>query len=169
MFGSTSSSSSHDAETLASSLELDHANIEAQLQRDATSKSLKLPTKDEFFLVLVRLRLGLLEMDLAYRFEVSQSYVSAVLNTWIPFLRAQLQNLLRWSQTTVGPKNGVFEHFPNAIAAIDCTEIQIERPHKIPAQRAVYSQYKKSYHNEVPCCNRARLRSFRCYVTWLPR
>ena len=75
LFGSTSSSSSRDAETLVSSLELDHAYIEAQPQRDAFSKSQKLPTKDEFFLVLVRLRLGLLEIDLAYTFEVSQSYV----------------------------------------------------------------------------------------------
>ena len=36
----------------------------------------------------------------------------------------------------------MFVHFPNAVTAIDCTEIQIERPHKIPAQRAVYLQYK---------------------------
>ena len=72
----------------------------------------------------LRLRLGLLQMDLAYRFKVPQSYVSAVLNTWTPFLRAQLQNFLKWPQTNVGPKNGVFVHFPNAIATIDCTEIQ---------------------------------------------
>ena len=31
---------------------------------------------DEFFLVMIRLRLGLLEKDLAYRFGISQSTVS---------------------------------------------------------------------------------------------
>ena len=45
---------------------------------------------EEFFLVLVRLRLGLFEQDLAYRFGVSQSTVSRVINTWINFIYLQL-------------------------------------------------------------------------------
>ena len=45
----TSSSSSHDAETLVSSLELDHAYIEPQPQRDAFSKSRKLPNERRVF------------------------------------------------------------------------------------------------------------------------
>ena len=38
---------------------------------------------DEFFLVTIRLRLGLLEKDLAYRFGISQPTVSRILITWI--------------------------------------------------------------------------------------
>ena len=41
---------------------------------------------DEFFLVLVRLCLGLLEQDLAYRFGISQPTVSRIFATWINFL-----------------------------------------------------------------------------------
>ena len=40
---------------------------------------------DEFFLVMIRLRLGLLEKDLAYRFGILQSTVSRILITWINF------------------------------------------------------------------------------------
>ena len=46
---------------------------------------------DEFFLVMIRLRLGLLEKDLAYRFGMSQSTVSRILITWINFLYLQFQ------------------------------------------------------------------------------
>jgi hypothetical protein len=44
---------------------------------------------NEFFLLLVRLRLGLLEQDLAYRFGISQSSVSRILITWINFVYLQ--------------------------------------------------------------------------------
>ena len=44
---------------------------------------------DEFFLIMIRLRLGLLERDLAYRFGISQSTVSRILITWINFLYLQ--------------------------------------------------------------------------------
>ena len=37
---------------------------------------------DEFFLVIIQLRLGLLEKDLAYRFGLSQPTVSRILITW---------------------------------------------------------------------------------------
>ena len=41
---------------------------------------------NEFFLVMCRLRLGLLEEDIAYRFNISQSTVSRVCTTWINLL-----------------------------------------------------------------------------------
>ena len=45
-----------------------------------------LPPIEEFLLVLIRLRLGLLEQDIAYRFGLSQSTVSRIITTWINFL-----------------------------------------------------------------------------------
>ena len=44
-----------------------------------------LPPLEEFFLVLVRLRLGLLEQDLADHFELSCARVSRTFTTWINF------------------------------------------------------------------------------------
>jgi hypothetical protein len=41
---------------------------------------------DQFFLVLVRLRTGMLELELADRFNISQSTVSRLLITWLNYL-----------------------------------------------------------------------------------
>ena len=49
---------------------------------------------DEFFFTLVRLRLGLLEQDIAYCFGVSQSTVSRVFTSWINFMYLQLSKSL---------------------------------------------------------------------------
>ena len=43
----------------------------------------KLPLEEQFFMTLVRLRLGLLEYDMAYRFNISQASVSRITNTLI--------------------------------------------------------------------------------------
>ena len=54
-------------------------NSEARAERTVTSKmSTALTAKNEFFLVLCRLRCGLMEYDLAYRFKISQSTVSRI-------------------------------------------------------------------------------------------
>ena len=42
--------------------------------------------EDDFFLVLLRLRLGVMEQDLADRFEISQSTTSRIICSWINFL-----------------------------------------------------------------------------------
>ena len=48
---------------------------------------------EEFVLTLMRLRLGLFQKDLAHRFNVSETTVSVVFNTWIRFLRIELEPL----------------------------------------------------------------------------
>ena len=55
-----------------------------------------LPSLEEFFMTLVRLRLDLLEQDLAYRFNVSQPTVSRITVTWINFLYLQFKELPLW-------------------------------------------------------------------------
>ena len=51
------------------------------LQSAGAARSLSL--LDEFFLVLVRLRLGLLKRDLADRFGISESSVSRICKSWM--------------------------------------------------------------------------------------
>ena len=87
------------------------------------SSKRKIHLRDEFFMVL--LRLGLYEEDLAFRFGVSTGYVSLLLSAWLPFLRAQLSGLIRWPRTRVVPQWDILMHFPNTVAAIDCTEISL--------------------------------------------
>lgn len=56
----------------------------------------KLSSKQAIFLVLVKLRLGLTDSDLAYRFSISQSTVSVILRTWLPFLSNQFSAFICW-------------------------------------------------------------------------
>ena len=54
-------------------------------------------TSGRVFLVLVRLRLGLFEKDLANHFGTSVSTVCRICITWINFLYLKLKELPLWS------------------------------------------------------------------------
>ena len=56
----------------------------------------KISTLDEFFMVLVRLRLGLFELDLAHRFRVHVSIVNRICISWINFLYLKFGYLNNW-------------------------------------------------------------------------
>ena len=83
----------------------------------------KLRVKDEFFLTLVRLRLGLTVWDLAFRFKISRSTVSSVENTWIPFLAKELVHFITWPTQEQNQQSfpKFFENYLNTIGIIDCT------------------------------------------------
>lgn len=104
----------------------------------------KLGLEDEFFLTLVRLRLGLTEVDLACRFKIAQSTVSILLRTWIPFLAKEFQVFIHWPSKDQARKSlpKCFEKYPNTIGIIDCTEGAIEKPSMAKAQAQTYSTYK---------------------------
>ena len=76
------------------------------------------------------------------RFVVNQSTVSRMLNTWIPMLARQLEELIQWPQTTIGPSHSSYIHQPNTVGIIDGTEIFIERPSNLTKQKATWSDYK---------------------------
>ena len=99
-----------------------------------------LPPIDEFFMVLVRLRLGLLEGDLAHRFNLSISSISRILITWIIFLDQQLRPLITFPSRTVVQRHMPSQFrlkYPDTRVIIDCTEIFTETPSSLPVQAAV--------------------------------
>ena len=59
-------------------------------------KHRSLPPLNEFFLTLCRLKRGLSEEDLAYRFQVSQSTVSRILSAWVNFLYRKFLEVPIW-------------------------------------------------------------------------
>ena len=84
------------------------------LENDVKQKPVKKRLLDEFLLAFMRLRLGLLEQDLAQRFCVSVSTVSRVLITWYNVLAANLKHLIVWPSKEVIATNmpNCFTKFP---------------------------------------------------------
>ena len=58
--------------------------------------SRKLTAEDELLLVLTRLRVGVLEQDLAVRFELSQLHVSRIITTWVNAMFHRFKEVEIW-------------------------------------------------------------------------
>lgn len=95
--------------------------------------------------VMVLMRLGLFERDLAHRFGVSEGSVSVITRTWIKFLSSVFGPLIRL------PEKEIIRHYspqsfkalcPDVVIIVDCTEIEMERPSALNNQSACYSSYK---------------------------
>lgn len=56
----------------------------------------KTSLEQEFLLTLMRLKLGLLTYDLAFRFQISKPGVSQIWITWVKFLSKELRYLISW-------------------------------------------------------------------------
>ena len=100
---------------------------------------------EEFFLTLVRLRLGLLEQDFAYRFGISQSTVSRIFTSWINFMHIQFQQIPLWSprEFVHGHMPALFkEKYPTTRVIIDATEVFIQQPSLPELQQRTFSSYK---------------------------
>ena len=100
---------------------------------------------EEFVLTLMRLRLGLLQKDLAHRFNVSETTVSVVFNTWVRFMRIELEPLICLPRRELlhehMPK--IFkELYPRTVLIIDAVEIRAESPSSLDMQSVCYSSYK---------------------------
>lgn len=47
-------------------------------------------------MVLMKLRLGLSNRDITYRFRVSESTVSNILRSWLPVMAKMLKPIIKW-------------------------------------------------------------------------
>lgn len=129
--------------------------IETQKKKSKETKQLKykpgpnrqLSVENEFFMTLCRLKVRLLENDLAARFGVTQGVVSLVINTWIKFL------FYRFKELEIFPPRDIVKlHMPDCFAKkyptttliIDATEIYIEKPSNPEAQQLTFSSYKNT-------------------------
>lgn len=72
--------------------------------------------------MLVRLRLGLLERDLADRFGVLESTASRICKSWMRLLRLELINWPHKEQI-VDFRSAIFNaKYPDVVVIIDCTD-----------------------------------------------
>ena len=102
---------------------------------------------EEFFLVLVRLRFGLMEQDIADRFGLSCSTVSRIFTTWINFLDLKLKEIPLWP-----PRDAITSNMPKCFqdlypttrVIIDATEIYVEKPSLPDLLQMTFSSYKNN-------------------------
>jgi len=115
------------------------------------SNQKNLTPKNEFLLTLMRLRLTVLNEDLADRFGISVTTCSNIFKTWTRFLAQTLGKLVAWL-----PKENILDNMPKAFrkaghsnlrVIIDCSEVFIERSKALDVQAATWSDYKS--HNTI--------------------
>ena len=113
--------------------------------KEKSGRKRMLSPEEELFLCLSRLRCGLLEKDLANRYNISVSQVSNIWLTWLDFLRTRLRAVPIWpSRQFVDetmPAN-LKESYPRTRVIIDCTELFLEMPSEPRCQSATFSTYK---------------------------
>ena len=102
-----------------------------------------LPPFLEFIITLMKIKLNCPFQDLAYRFGVSVSTVSRILDKWIDIMSTRLQFLILWPQRDELIKTMplVFkQNFGDKVAVIiDCFEVFIERPSSLIARAMTWS------------------------------
>ena len=106
----------------------------------------KLEGKQEFLLVLMKLRLGITNELLCDMFNISRGTCSQVINTWIRFLAWELKPLVFWpDRDTVRymlPAK-LAEKYSFLRCTLDCTEVFIDRPRHMELQAQTWSDYKR--------------------------
>ena len=104
-----------------------------------------LNAKEEFFLVMCRLRQGFPERHLGHLFDISQSTVSRIVISWVNFM------YLRFGQLNILPSRKVVNDnmpqdfkgkYPSTRAIIDCTEIKCQMPSSLLLNSELFSSYK---------------------------
>lgn len=121
-----------------------------KLRTQAAPLSLKLTMDDHLFIVLIKLKLGLTNKDIAYRFDVSFSLVSKIYRQWLPILALYLKKYIIWPGKPAQRRNlpSCFKpKYTKCICIIDCTEIFIERPLSLNTRAQTWSNYKN--HNTI--------------------
>jgi len=110
-----------------------------------TGRYPKLPLLEQFFMTLVRLCLGLLEQDLANRFNMSVSSVSRIIATWINLMYVSFKAIERFPPWHIVEKHmpeAFRKEYPNTRLIIDATELQVEKSSSLLTQSCTFSTYK---------------------------
>ena len=104
--------------------------------------------ENTLLVILMKLKMGLRNRDIAYRFRVPVSYVSTILSSRLCHVTAVGRQLIQWPS-----KEAVQANMPNCFLAcggdlrrtrviVDCFEIFTERPKALTARAQMWSNYK---------------------------
>jgi hypothetical protein len=133
------------------SKEIGKRSAEGRGLMQQTSGNRKLTFREEFFLVLVKLKTGRLNRDLAFSFGISSGLVSELFTSWLFFLETELKLLFEVSDSDSSPtQDGVpqcFKSVPDLRAVIDCTELMLQEASNLHERKCTFSNYK--HHDTV--------------------
>ena len=109
-------------------------------------KSSKLSKEEHLLLVLMKLKLDLLQTDLAFCFGLELCDVSRIYSKWVKALPRTIKFLIIWSDRQALRKNlpKCFKNYKNCVCIIDCSEIKIERSFNLNSRAQTWSSYKHS-------------------------
>lgn len=108
-------------------------------------KCAKLTIEEHLLLILMKFKLGLLNKDLAFRFDITEQVVSRIFRRWLPLISRNVKFLIVWPEQETIRRSlpSCFQkNFKNCTCIIDCTEIFIERPLNLNARAQTWSNYK---------------------------
>ncbi|KAK7130666.1 hypothetical protein R3I94_015965 [Phoxinus phoxinus] len=104
------------------------------------------PTPLQFYLVLMKLRLGLTHKELASRFHCTSATIAAIFHDWLNVMTQRFSALIHWPSRKAIRKNlpALFKSPPfNSVRCIiDCSEIFIDRPTSLSATPTTDSNCK---------------------------
>ncbi|XP_055067716.2 uncharacterized protein [Misgurnus anguillicaudatus] len=129
---------------LYTGLTLDAFHSVAKNLTNTYTNSFQLHTSDQLLMTLMKLRLNLLQGDLAERFGISQSIVSKVISCWIDIMEENMRYYIPWlpRETIQATMPQCFkEHFPNTTCVIDCSETPLQKPRTLDSRGESYSHY----------------------------
>lgn len=108
-------------------------------------KCSSLHPSDQLFLILIKLRCAKGNVELSLMFEISESTVSRIFNTWVNFLYFQLKELEMWPSREVVndfmPQD-FKQKFPTTRIILHATEMPIQKPSDVNVQSLTWSSYK---------------------------
>ena len=105
----------------------------------------RLSSADHLLIVFMKLRLGLLNKDIAFRFGIKCPTISKIFRCWVKVAAMKLKCLIVW------PDKGAIRYnlppcftkkYRDAVCIIDCSEIFIQRPTNLTARAQTWSNYK---------------------------
>lgn len=118
---------------------------EERKEKRSVRRKRKLSSWDEYLLTLIRIRRSFDVNEIATFFDITPGHVSHVFITWINILYKYMHKLIEWPSADFVSGNmpeSFKKLFPSTRVIIDCSEIFVQTPRNIDAQKETYSSYK---------------------------
>ncbi|XP_068738737.1 uncharacterized protein [Montipora capricornis] len=114
-------------------------------QKNKPGRKRTLKPKDEFLLVMCRLRQGFNEAHLAFLLGISQPTVSRIFVSWINLMYLRFGTINFWPNREEVDKSmpeDFKSKYPKTRVILDCTEIKCQMPSSLLLNSRLFSSYK---------------------------